>query len=95
MIFFAPIFYTLNGLWMFSNRQLFENDWVPIETNYQTRRYNHKVLETPFTLSPGSIFFVFFLIIVFLIPKINSKKTRDQIYLSKYNVFKKLDRIKD
>lgn len=56
-----PLLYSMLGFWMFSNRQLFENEVVFKEHRSETTRYNHKIIESLFRLSPGSPFiFVIF-----------------------------------
>ena len=34
-ILISPLFYALNGYWMFSNGQIFDNKWVPVTTTYE------------------------------------------------------------
>ena len=51
---------------MFSNRQLFANEFIPIEKTTDVKRFNHKILDSIYQLSPGTPFFVVLVLLLLL-----------------------------
>jgi len=60
----TPIFYLLFGFWMFSNRQAFDNRVIQVQTSLELIRYDHHIIESLYTISPGLPFFLVFVILV-------------------------------
>ena len=56
----------LVGYWMLSNRQIFENKVIPINSTFEPKRYGHHMIDCLFKVSPGTPFLVLFAIELFL-----------------------------
>ena len=53
-ILWTPIFYAGMGFWLFTNRQIFANDVIPIQYLHDVQRMNHEIFPSIMTLSPGT-----------------------------------------
>lgn len=59
---FMPVVYSGTGLWMYSNRQIFDNAVSPMDRSKGTVNHHHKISYSLTTLTPGTPFL--FLLIV-------------------------------
>jgi len=66
-----PILYLMFGFWMFSNKHMFNNAVIPIDNSYDVVRYDHNILQSLVTITPGLLFLItlIILIIMHIIPK--------------------------
>jgi len=57
-----PLLYSMFGFWMFSNMQMFHNIVLPINTKLDIIRYDHNILDSLKTISPGYPLLITFII---------------------------------
>ena len=77
------------GFWMYSNRQVFENEVVFKERLSETTRYNHDILGSITRLSPGSPLILLALIqFIIIARKYYNPKDKE---LKSYQTWKKLE----
>jgi len=55
------------GYWMFSNRQIFENKVIPINSTFEQKRYGHIILDSFTKVSPGTPFIIILVIEIIVI----------------------------
>lgn len=53
-ILWGPALYAAFGFWMYSNRQIFENETMQVLTMKDVPSSNHRIIESFFRISPGT-----------------------------------------
>ena len=66
-----PVFYSSFGFWMYSNRQIFDNNVVPKSRTNGIIEHNHTVVYSLTTLTPGTPLLILFVISIINLVFIN------------------------
>ena len=92
---YAPLLYVIVGAWFYSNQQTFRNSVSPLYENSLFMKSNHEISDLWSQLTPGTVFFLYLLLMIVLllkriVSKCNPEHSSIRKKIEKFEVMKNL-----